>query len=202
MNTRSFKENPVNDPTNNADQYRWYAQELFWTELCDKEFKDATANEDYPELEPPANYSPPPPLPPAAKTNALSIIFQKSLDEVGEGYDWLFLPGKKGEAMLCHDQKDGWHFTAKVGMNKNGIPPWPAGTFHFENLFGRICDYKNDGKDNPGMLWCKDKDGQNLKDVGIQCYSDDMRTTKTTKQCTKSGLIPSLEHVAVAYCEW
>ncbi|KAH7070126.1 hypothetical protein FB567DRAFT_598670 [Paraphoma chrysanthemicola] len=147
----------------------------------------------------PANPQPSGDPPAAEKTNALSIIFQKSLDEIGPGHDWLFFPGKRGEPMLCHDQKASWHFTSKAGLNKDGIPPWPTGTFHFDSLFDRACKYKNDGKDNPGMLWCKEKDGT---DVGIQCQSDNMRTTNTMKQCTKSGLIPLVEHVAVAYCEW
>jgi hypothetical protein len=206
LNTRRFKDNPINEPTRNADNYRIYAQELFWTELCKKEFGDATDNTPYPDLQPPTNNSPPPPPPPAPpaaeKTKAISIVFQKSLDEIGTGYDWLFFPGKRGESMLCHDQKDSRQFTSKVGMDKGGVAPWPVGTFHFDDVFGRVCDYKNDGKDNPGMLWCKDKDGQNLKDIGIECFPDDMRLSKTTKQCTKSGLIPLIEHVAVAYCEW
>lgn len=128
-----------------------------------------------------------------------SMIFQESLDEKGTGYSWIFFPGKRGEGMLCHGQNDGWHFTSKNGPSNDGVPPWPAGTYHFDKFFDRSCDYMNDGKDNPGMLWCKDKDGQ---DVGIQYYSDNMRTTKEKKLCTKSGLIPSIEHVAMAYCEW
>jgi hypothetical protein len=198
LNTRRFKDNPINEPTKNADNYRIYAQELFWTELCGKEFGDATDNTPYPGIKQPTNDSPPPspPLPAAAKTNALSIILQKSLDEIGAGSDWLFFPGRKGEAMLCHDQKDSWSFTSDVSADN--FAPWPAGTFHFDDLFDRVCEYKNDGQGNPGMLWCKDKD----KDVGIECYEDSMRTTKEPRQCTKSGLIPSIEHVAVAYCEW
>ena len=50
LNTRRFKDNTINDPLLNADQYRWYAQELFWTLHCEKEFKDATSNADYLEL--------------------------------------------------------------------------------------------------------------------------------------------------------
>jgi hypothetical protein len=189
--------------TDSTDDEYEYAEGFSMPKCPDAQVKDSTDSGSGPPPQPstppqPPPSSPPPP-PPPEKTNALSIVFQESLDEIGTGYDWLFFPGKRGEGMLCHDQDDSWHFTSKNGPSNGGVPPWPAGTYHFDNLFDRSCDYKNNGKDNAGMLWCKDKDGQ---DVGIQCYSDNMRTTKEKKQCTKSGLIPLIQHVAITYCEW
>ena len=203
-NQALFAPQPPEDLVTDSTEDTYEYAEGFSTPKCPDNGR-ASNNGGKPDAQPTANPQPttnpqPSAAPPAPeKTSALSIIFQISLDEIGPGYDWLFFPGKKGEGMICHNQKDSWNFISKDGLNRDGLPPWPAGTFHFDDLFGRACDYKNDGNDNSGMLWCKEKDG---KDVGIQCNSDNMRTSKTTKQCTTSGLIPSIEHIAVAYCEW
>ncbi|KAF2821808.1 hypothetical protein CC86DRAFT_100900 [Ophiobolus disseminans] len=137
---------------------------------------------------------------PAPKTKAISIIYRRTVDEIGRTYDWVFYPTPVGVPSLCKKQSEGRVFKTQVAASEDEIPPWPAGTFSLEkNLIGEDCDYKNDGKDNPGMLWCRAPDG---KEVGYPCNSDNMRTTKTVKQCSKDATLPGMTQVAVVFCEW
>lgn len=46
MNTRSFKDNESNVPKINADNYRWFAQKVYWSAACKKHFGAPTENRD------------------------------------------------------------------------------------------------------------------------------------------------------------
>ena len=197
------KDNTINIPTRNADNYRIYAQELFWTELCNKEFGDATDNTPYPELPEPGSNAPAPPI---AKTKAVTIVSSSELGNEQIHPDWLFVPVKQGQSALCRDKKDSVSFPTCDVPDNRFILPYPAGTFHLNNVHGRNCEYKNDGKGNPGKLWCKEEDG---KSMGITCLEDSGRTAKTAINCSKRGskskekrVEPGLYNIVVAYCEW
>jgi hypothetical protein len=46
LNTRNFNKDS-NVPASNADQYRWFAQEYYWTVQCKKDYKAPISNADY-----------------------------------------------------------------------------------------------------------------------------------------------------------
>ncbi|KAF2649079.1 hypothetical protein K491DRAFT_735734 [Lophiostoma macrostomum CBS 122681] len=46
LNTRTFN-SPNRVPYSNADQFRWFAQEYYWTITCNKDFADPVKNDDY-----------------------------------------------------------------------------------------------------------------------------------------------------------
>lgn len=46
MNVRTLKDNPSMQPKLNADNYRWFAQEVYWSAACKMEFGPPTDNRD------------------------------------------------------------------------------------------------------------------------------------------------------------
>jgi len=96
---------------------------VIWNGATEEDHKSAGANG--------LSNAPPPQAapPPAQKTKALSIIFQKSRTNSGGGifntYDWLFFATDRGVSKLCEDMKKAKH---KVSDTKdepagNGVPP-------------------------------------------------------------------------------
>ncbi|KAF2828015.1 hypothetical protein CC86DRAFT_380990 [Ophiobolus disseminans] len=189
LNTRRFKDNPINDPPKTPTIIELMLRNFCWTELCNKEFKDATDNTPFPEVEPNNNPAPSPP-PAAAKTKAVTIVYQRNAEKLKW---WHFFPGKYGESMVCRPRKNTVYYPTLAMPDKSGIMPYPAGTFPMGTVHGRTCEYENDGKGNPGMLSCKEKDGT---DVGIGCKEDPDRTVNTAVNCAKIG-DPGLYNIVV-----
>tara|TARA_R110002003_G_scaffold391_6_gene19468 strand:+ start:453 stop:1055 length:603 start_codon:yes stop_codon:yes gene_type:complete len=141
-----------------------------------------------------SNKPPASPQPPPAPTKALSIIYQEVVTEAMNSYQWLFFQTDVGKSVLCKDEKDAVKaFETKTGFNDDGTSPWPVGTFAVK-LFGTDCEYKNDGKDNAGMLLC----GKDSK--GIPCHADQLRYNKKPREC--GGWNSETKQYAVVFCEW
>lgn len=146
---------------------------------------------------------------PNPKTKALSILLYKGQTmnsmSVSTRYDWLFVPTTKGHSVQCEDvSNSAFHTELKDREPEQEEPiPYPAGEFHIEKLDGRECTYKNDGKDNAGMLWCKGGDG---KEVGITCQADGLRMTKVKDMMlcdAKHAFAPGQNYQnPVVFCEW
>jgi len=138
---------------------------------------------------------------PPQKTKALSIIFQKTRTFSNGGlynsYDWLFFATDRGVSKLCEKLENAQHKVqdTKDQPARDGTPPWPHGTFEIKNLHGIKCDYKNDGKNNAGALWCEGRDGP------IICQADPMREREKEMKVCKSGNPQTSQH-AVVFCEW
>ncbi|KAF9874751.1 hypothetical protein CkaCkLH20_07888 [Colletotrichum karsti] len=47
LNVRKFKDDKKFDTRFNADQYRWFAQEYYWSVICSKDFEAPSSNSDY-----------------------------------------------------------------------------------------------------------------------------------------------------------
>jgi hypothetical protein len=197
LNVRQFKDNSLNIPSVNADNYRIYAQELFWTELCNKQFGDAIDNTPYPDLTTPTPETQKPPPLPAGLTKAITVIYQSNVGK--KDVNWVIYPGNYRESKICADDKDGYRFPTNAAPDNSFIMPFPRGTFPMKDVFGRQCDYKNDA--GPGMLWCKEQDG---KWTGIQCKEDPGRTAKDAVYCGKKKreVREGIYHIATVNCEW
>jgi hypothetical protein len=219
LNVRQFKNNPINRPVINADNYRVYAQELFWSLMCVEEYKDPTDNIAYPGLVH-ANQHPPsrarlaqptpsraagPPSAPRPQVSsapvlpvggkAISIIFQQSLDQSGAlTNSWLIFGINHGQSAVCWDPE-----SAKAQKVTGGDhttidnPPWPGGEGDMEikDLDGMDCQYKNRGL-NPGRLWCGERQ--------FECKEDNGKAEGriATQSCAKGHVM----HHPVVYCEW
>jgi hypothetical protein len=131
---RQFIDNSLNNPSTNADNYRVYAQELFWTELCGKQFGDATDNSPYPHLTNPTPETKPPP-PPTGLIKAVTIIYQSNVGK--KDVHWVIYPGNHLESKLCADGKDAYMFPTHDAPDDNFIMPFPQSTFLMKDVFGR-----------------------------------------------------------------
>jgi len=176
---RRFKDNPINQPVINADNYRIYAQELFWTELCNKKFGDATDNRPYPDY-------PPTKTPSTKNTKAINIILRYYNEMSYYENQWFFYETPVGTSAVCRPAAN---TLAKFPL-PNGFaasdPKWPNGEFPVKP-YGMDCTYKNNNE-NAGALWCKGRNGP------IQCKAE---TNKDPKKC--------MEHVyqrPYVFCEW
>jgi len=213
VNTRTLKENAARDPTTNADNYRWYAQELFWSVVCDFQFGDATNNVDYvactdsggytiacrmPGPDKPQSNPLLPPTPPAStppQTKALSINLQNYIDQIGNVNKWFFYATDRGVSALCGKEKDAVaSFLAQDGATLIDNPPWPGGTFKVK-VDGMDCEYKNDGT-NAGALWCSGRGA-------ISCQEEHAKGKgeKGSKVCENNGDSSRSQH-PVVFCEW
>lgn len=212
---REIKENTSDDESNNADNYRWFAQEVWWSHVCNVDYKPATSNLDYVQCkdkdgneatcempfrdpvtasEPPT--PPPPPPPPPPKTKALSIVMQNYIDEISNENSWLFFGVDVGTSAVCKDEKEAVaKYPAGGDAGTIDNPPWPAGTYAV-NVDNMQCEYKNDGNDNAGALWCNGRDT-------IVCNREDLMGAGEdgTSQCGPQ-IIWSVQHHPVVYCEW
>jgi hypothetical protein len=180
-----------------SPQSSWERQQgvnVIWNGATEEDHKNAGAN----GLNKPPEQEVPPP-PPPSKEKALTIIYEETVDGAGHSYAWLFFGTKFRESPICYAQTQAQVFQTEVKMNDGELPPWPVGSFRIGNLFGQSCDYKNDGKDNAGTLWC-DKAGGGQ--VAIPCRADDMRKTKKANYCDTVGTIPMVARFAVVSCEW
>jgi len=174
-----------------------------WNGATEEAHKSAGANGySNPSPQQPSPQPSPQPAPAPQKKKALSIILQKSRElnknsyQVEEWYEWNYYATDRGVSKLCEVPKWGWSEKTNARPSADGTPPWPAGTFHMEGLFKMNCDYKNDGKGNPGALWC-----ENMLEP-IACQADPMRERdKVMKKCDANVSVMRDQH-AVVFCEW
>jgi hypothetical protein len=134
---------------------------------------------------------------PRPQGKALSVILQWDRT-LWSRYRWYFFPTKQGVSVLCSTPGKGtFNQEARFqSPDQNSPPPYPSGEFQLDNIDDRKCNYKNDGKGNPGMLFCTEKDG---KVTSIRCYSDDMRNkpVKDMKFCRAN-----IYQQSVVFCDW
>ncbi|KAH7392248.1 peptidase S8/S53 domain-containing protein [Phaeosphaeria sp. MPI-PUGE-AT-0046c] len=153
-----------------------------------------------------ASTAKPPSTAPKEKTKALGIVFgARGVNEyIGKPYEkitvenrWLFFATDRGKSATCYKEQDAV-LASKINSKDWNLfenPGWPAGTYSLK-IDNMDCDYKNDGKGNPGALWCKTL----IKP--IQCFEENMRTAKDGATKCEPGGGEQIMRRPVVYCEW
>ncbi|KAF5628951.1 oviduct-specific glycoprotein [Fusarium sp. NRRL 52700] len=183
--------------TNEADSYAWYATEkyfegMFGTPNAAYEKRDGEEDDDT---------SPEQPAPPAVPTKALNIILENKRRGVPNDKDfqdrmnWLFYSTNYGTASQCAlfpalaIRADVSIGTFSVNALKDNY--FPAGTYDVKTQDGD-CQYKNDGRGNPGALWCGDQAHS------CRQHPDRQRVT----YCRGIDPPSQIQHVPMVVCEW
>ncbi|KAH5645502.1 hypothetical protein HBI51_111200 [Parastagonospora nodorum] len=124
--------------------------------------------------------------------SAISIILRTNVRETFADNDWYVYEIPVGVSALCKpEDQTVTKWTAEDGPWPSNGPDWPAGTFDI-NVDGMECQYKNDGRGNPGSLWCKGQDDP------FTCYKDPKLDKREGKFCD-GGRIYQQPYV---YCQW
>ncbi|KAG9508283.1 hypothetical protein J7337_001847 [Fusarium musae] len=182
--------------TNDADSYAWYATEkyfesMFGTPNAAYEKRDGDEDDTSPEQ----------PAPPAVPTKALNIILENKRRGVPMDKDyqdrmnWLFFSTNYGTASQCAlfpalaTRADVSIGTFSVNALKDNY--FPAGTYDVKTQDGD-CQYKNDGRGNPGALWCGDTVHS------CKQHRDRQRVT----WCRGIDPPSQIQHVPMVVCEW
>ncbi|KAH8665712.1 hypothetical protein BGZ60DRAFT_431904 [Tricladium varicosporioides] len=133
----------------NADNYAWYATENYFENLY-KVTPDAMFQ--------PREGEPPEPDPQPKLEKAVNIILEEQLIGIAPNsrveMKWLLYSVPFGTESECTENPGTW--VTADGVKNLRAPPFPAGTFKIKTGDGD-CEYKNDGKGNPGALWCNGK---------------------------------------------
>jgi hypothetical protein len=133
-----------------------------------------------------------------AKGKALSIILQTSMIPAPPGRgdiytnNWLYFAVKRGETPHCRPDGEalvkpnaGGGIEALTNSNLK-LPDHQV--LHFEGTLSS-CEYKNDGKGNPGKLWCGG--------TGFDCFFE----TQEKLDCG-NGFPGTLFQQPKVHCEW
>jgi hypothetical protein len=110
--------------------------------------------------------------------------------------NWLFYSVDQGTASACTDNPPPYGVVSMPNSKGRLSFPinYPAGTYPIKTQDG-MCAYKNDGKGNPGALWCGD--------VAHSCKSSGDRSSVV--ECPDLGAKQSwlyIAHIPVVTCEW
>ena len=142
-----------------------------------------------------------PPAEAPKATKAINIIrevkesFVWSEDINKSESNWLFYSVDQGTASACTDNPPPWLVVSLPGEGRPSFPVnYPAGTYPIKTQDG-MCAYKNDGKGNPGALWCGDV-AHSCKDSG-----DRSSAVKCPDLMKKQDWL-FIEHIPVVTCEW
>jgi hypothetical protein len=109
---------------------------------------------------------------------------------------WRFYTTPRGHLPVCDsDSANLSRDSTVINGHTNRMtdnPPWPTGTYSLK-IGSTACEYKNDGKDNPGKLWCGDK--------AFDCFAEAMKTASDgRREC--SGTSVEITERPVVHCEW
>jgi hypothetical protein len=141
--------------------------------------------------------SPPHTTPGPVKGKALSIILQSmrlSQDRPGTApfiNRWLFLSVNRGETPNCKPDGESLVKPLPSAGGKDKVPhaELPGREeLHFEGSLSS-CEYLNDGKGNPGKLWCGG--------TGFDCFFE----TQKEQDCS-NGFPGDLWQQPKVHCEW
>lgn len=146
--TREIKENQSDDESNNADNYRWFAQEVWWSHVCNKDYARATSNKDYiechdkdgneaacemPKHDKPSTSSPPPPPDtpqPAGKSLQLFWEVEPVPDKKEE------IPGIFGPVPISTPQDPLYWWYWYTGEQGKGADPCNTDPINLDRLYG------------------------------------------------------------------
>lgn len=179
-----------------SDASSWERQpgiRMIWNGAAKEDHESAGANAANPQK-------------PYEKTQALGIVFGsrginknpgKLYQKIVYENRWLFFSTDRGKSATCYKEKDAV-LAPKLDNEQWNLfenPGWPAGTYSLK-VDNMDCEYKNDGKGNPGALWCKQRR------YPIECFEEDKRTAKDGATKCESEGGEQIMRRPVVYCEW
>lgn len=142
------------DPSFQADNYAWYATEMFFNNLYGIPDAQVTPRDDPPEILPKSG---------RGLVVALYDVVSPHFGGADIDYTWKFFTTPSGRGIDCSlgtdpvvEIKPEGPSDAKFGHNLNFDSktnmPWPGGDFKL-TIDGQECHYKNNGS-NAGRLFC------------------------------------------------
>ncbi|KAH7337910.1 hypothetical protein BKA66DRAFT_448579 [Pyrenochaeta sp. MPI-SDFR-AT-0127] len=196
----------LSDESNNAEGYRWFAQEVWWSHVCNKDYEKATSNDDYIRCHDKSGNTAACEMPKIGKPDpsrhvekTLTIMQNARVDgangPVMNANSLLFFETNKGESPICHKETTAmWRIFSESRNANIDNQPLPGGTYPPESdppfrMKDTDCRYKNDGTD-AGAVWCNEKP--------FTCH--DVRAQQITENCG-GGPIIYRQH-PVVYCEF